>query len=198
MGFSKDKIRGKGREKGSKETIKFYKDINQKMENKMPNKILIVGDACRGKSTLALKISKKLGIQYYSTDDYFYKIKFSQKRDRQESVENISKIFQNERWIVEGTTKHLIEPGLNLAEKIVHLRHKSIFTQWILLIQRYFKRDNETIGGLFSLMKHVLYKKYKLGYRKGKPTPSEIIGSHKHKVVTLSSFKEINNFLDSL
>jgi len=47
-------------------------------------------------------------------------------------------------------------------------------------------------------MRHVLYKKYHLGYRKEKPTPTEIIEPHKHKVITLSSFKEINNFLNSL
>lgn len=59
-------------------------------------------------------------------------------------------------------------------------------------------RDNETITGLYKLMKHVFYKKYHLGYRKGKPTATEIIEPHKHKVVILSSFKEINDFMNSL
>jgi len=47
-------------------------------------------------------------------------------------------------------------------------------------------------------MKHVLYKKHHLGHRKGKPTPIEIIEPYKHKVITLSSFKEIDKFIDSL
>jgi len=162
------------------------------------NKILIVGDAGRGKSTLAAKISAKLGIPHYSTDDFYYEVKFSKVRDRKESIEKINEIFKNEKWIIEGTTKHLIEPGLHSADKIIHLKYKNIPTQWAILIKRYFQRENETIEGLYKLMKHVLYKKYHLGYRKGKLTPTEIIDPHKHKVRTLSSFKEINDFIDSL
>jgi hypothetical protein len=47
-------------------------------------------------------------------------------------------------------------------------------------------------------MKHVIYKKHHLGYRKGKLTPTEIIEPHKHKVITLSSFKEIDEFINFL
>jgi len=168
------------------------------MTKEVFNKILIVGDSCRGKSTLASKISAKLGIQHHSTDDFYYEVKFTKIRDKKESIDLISEIFQSKRWLIEGTTKHLIEPGLHSADIIIHLRYKSILTQWIFLIKRHFKRDNETIRGTYKLMKHVLYKKYHLGYRKEKQTPTEIIEPHKHKVITLSSFKEIDNFLNSL
>ena len=171
------------------------------MTNKILNKILIVGDSCRGKSTLASKISTKLGIPHHSTDDFYYEVKFTKIRDRKESIDLISKIFQGERWIIEGTTKHLIEYGLHSADIIIHLRYKNVPTQWLVLVKRYIKRKGEVIeniGGLFKLMKHVLYKKYHFGYRKGKLTPTEIIEPHKHKVVTLSSFKEIDKFIDSL
>jgi adenylate kinase family enzyme len=167
-------------------------------KNKNFNRILIVGDAGRGKSTLASKISAKLGIPHYSTDDFFYEIKFSKRRDRQESIDSIAKIFKNEKWIVEGTTRHLILDGLDSADIIIHLRYKTILVQWLILIKRYLSRDNETISGLFGLMKHVLYKKYGLGYRKGKLTPTQIIEPYKDKVITLFSFKQINEFLKSL
>jgi len=166
--------------------------------NKNLNRILIVGDAGRGKSTFASKISAKLGILHYPTDDFYYEVKFTKVRDRKESIEKIKEIFKNEKWIIEGTTKHLIEPGLHSADIIIHLKYKYILTQWAILIKRYFQRENETIEGLYKLMKHVLYKKYHLGYRKGKPTPTEIIDPHKHKVIVLSSFKEINDFIDSI
>jgi adenylate kinase family enzyme len=175
--------------------------FNFLMPNKNLKRILIVGDAGRGKSTLASKISAKLGIPHHSTDDFYYEVKFSKLRDRQESIDNISEVFKNEKWIIEGTTKHLIEPGLHSADLIIHLRYKNIPTQWLVLIKRYLKRDGEVVEsaeGLLKLMRHVLYKKHHLGYRKGKLTPTEIIEPHKHKVITLSSFKEINNFLNSI
>src|SRR3990167_2846555 len=112
------------------------------MSNKILNKILIVGDAGRGKSTLASKISEKLGIPHHSTDDFYYEIKFSKVRNRPESIELISKIFQGDKWIVEGTNNHLIVLGLHSADTIIYLKYKSILAQWAVLIKRYFKRDN--------------------------------------------------------
>lgn len=168
------------------------------MINKTINKILIVGDACRGKSTLALSISEKLGIPHYSTDDFYYEVKFIKVRNKQESIDMISKIFQNDKWIIEGTTEHLVKHGLESSDIIINLKYKSIFTQWLALLKRYLKRDNETLRGSFKLMKHVLYKRYGWGYRKGKLTPSELVSPYKDKVITLHTFKEINNFINSL
>ncbi|MBP9711447.1 MAG: hypothetical protein KBD55_00210 [Candidatus Pacebacteria bacterium] len=168
------------------------------MADRILNRILIVGDAGRGKSTLASKLSSKLGIPNYSTDDFYYEVKFTKIRNRPESIFQISEVFKKEKWIVEGTTEYLLEPGLHSADTIIHLKYKNIPTQWAVILKRYFQRENDTILGSLKLMKHVLYKKYGLGYRKGKRTPSILIEPRKHEVITLSSFKEINEFLDSL
>lgn len=37
----------------------------------MNKKILIIGASGRGKTTFAKKLSEKLSIQYYETDDFF-------------------------------------------------------------------------------------------------------------------------------
>jgi len=166
--------------------------------NKTLNRILIVGDACRGKSTLASKISEKLGIPHYSTDDFYYEVKFTKVRNRQESIDKILEVFKNDKWIIEGTTEHLVEHGLDSADIIINLKYKNIFTQWLALFKRYLKRDNETLRGSFKLMKHVLYKRYGWGYRKGKLTPSELVSPYKDKVIALHTFREINNFINTL
>jgi len=49
----------------------------------LAKKILIVGDYGRGKTTLAQKLSRKLGIPYYSTDDFYWEKKFSKKQDKE-------------------------------------------------------------------------------------------------------------------
>ena len=49
-------------------------------------KILIMGVSGRGKTMLALKMSEILHIKNYSTDDFLYKIKFSLKEDKDESI----------------------------------------------------------------------------------------------------------------
>lgn len=167
------------------------------MEN-INNKIIITGDAGRGKSTLAKMLSEKLNISHHSTDDYFYEVKFSKPRDRQEALRLISENYLKDKWIVEGTTFWLLEPGLKLADVIVYLRYKNILSQWFSILKRGLFRKNEILIGTLALMRHVFYKRYKLGYKKGKMSHTELLEPYKNKVITLSSFEEINNFVNNL
>ncbi|MEI7777143.1 MAG: hypothetical protein WCI52_00890 [bacterium] len=158
------------------------------------NKIIIIGDAGRGKTTLASRLSTKLGVKHYSTDDFYYEIKFTKPRNREEALGKIRKIYREDTWIVEGTTQWLLEDGLDSSDVIIYLKYKNIFSQWWTIFKRHFKRGDESFKGTFYLMRHVFYKRYGLGYKKGKPTHLDIIAPYKNKVVVLSSFKEINNF----
>jgi adenylate kinase family enzyme len=166
------------------------------MPQKILNKIIITGDAGRGKTGLAKRLSEKLGIPYYSTDDYYYEVKFTKPRDKQESVDGVSKVYKEEKWIVEGTTEHLIAPGLDSADLVICLKYNNIFAQWIYLIKRHF--HHEITGSLWDILRHVFYKRYGLGYRRGLPTIYEFVAPYNEKLVTLSSFKEMNNFLHTL
>lgn|GEM_PF-675105 len=161
------------------------------------NKIIITGDAGRGKSTLAARLSEKLQISHYSTDDFYYEVKFSQVRDRQEALRQIRDVFDKERWIVEGTTAWLLEPGMKSADRIVYLYYKNILSQWWTIATRGLSRKDEKITNTFKLMKHVFYKRYSLGYKKGKMTHREFIAPYTEKVITLSSFQAVDRFAKS-
>ncbi len=108
------------------------------------NKIIIIGDAGRGKTTLALKLSEKLGIKNYSTDDFYYEIKFTKPRDRKEAKDKISEIYKEDKWIVEGTTQWLLADGLSSSDIIIYLKYNNIFSQWLTLFKRHFKRKDES------------------------------------------------------
>jgi adenylate kinase family enzyme len=163
-----------------------------------PKRIIIIGDAGRGKSTLAKKLSEKLNIPHYSTDDFFYEVKFSKHRSREGALALAEGIYQKERWIVEGTAQWLLKPGLDASDLIIYLRYKNIFHQWYTLFVRYLNRKEETFLELLGLMRHVFYKRYNLGYKKGAPTHSQVIAPHRSKVVILSSFREIDQFCVTL
>lgn len=158
-------------------------------------RIIIIGEAGRGKSTLAAKISEKLGIKKYSTDDFYYEYKYFKAREREIALDQIKRVYMEDSWIVEGTTQWLLAPGLNSADLIIYLKYKNIFIQWWVIIKRHFHRKDESIKSMFILLRHVFYKRYSLGYKKGKPTHMEVLAPYKDKVVVLSSFKEIDVFI---
>lgn len=162
------------------------------------NRILITGDAGRGKSTLASKLSARLQIPHHSTDDYFFEIKFSKPRDRQEALKEITIVFEQDKWIIEGTTAWLLEPGMKSADIILYLHYRNILFQWFTIFKRSLFRKNEDLKDTFALMRHVFYKRYGLGYKKGKMTHKEFVGQYQDKVVILSSFREIEDFVNSL
>ncbi len=157
-------------------------------------RILIVGDAGRGKSTLAINLSKKLKIKNFSTDDFFWKKKFSVKEDRERSIENISKIYDQNKWIVEGSTRSLVEGGLVRAEIIVYLKYPNLGAWFWNLYMRNRNRKNERLIDLVKLYKHLFFKRYKIGNQKNKLGIEEMLSKFEEKVVYLKSFEDINNF----
>lgn len=162
------------------------------------NRIIIIGDAGRGKSTLALRISKKLSIKYYSTDDFFWKKKFTQPEDKQKSLSKILKIYKEEKWIVEGTTRRLLEAGLNKADIIIYMRYKNFLSQWGVLFRRYLTRKNERLIDILLLMKDVFMKRYRLKKSEKKMTYREMVMPYQIKLIELHSFREINEFVNNL
>lgn len=168
------------------------------MNNTKPKKILIVGDAGRGKSVLAEKISQKLDIKHYSTDDFYWKTKFTERRDEQESIEMVLEVYKKREWIVEGGTTKLFSHGLDSADLIIHLVYPTLLLQWWRLIKREIKRKNTNFKEFVILLRHIFYKKYNLGYKRGNATIKEVLEPYESKIVRLSSFKKIDNFVNSL
>lgn len=171
------------------------------MNDKTLNKILIIGDSGRGKTALASKISEKLHIPFYSIDDYLYDVEMSVYKDKQKSLEEISRVYQSDKWIVEGATHRLLKPGLDLADVIIYLKYDNIFSQWLTIIKRSIKRKDERLLKTLWLIWHVLYKRFqtkKSRIKKGQMTNAERIDPHKNKVVTLTSYNEIDEFVNSL
>ncbi len=173
------------------------------MENRIRNskKILIIGDLGRGKTTLAKNISKKLNIPFFSTDDFLYEKKFSAYKEKSKSISEISEIYKKDKWIVEGTTHFLLKNGLEPADIIIYLKHDNIFSQWHSIIKRYIKREDKDLLRTLWLLWHVFYKKFQTKnsrIKNGQMTTYERIESYKNKVITLNTFKDIDELIKSV
>lgn len=159
-------------------------------------KILIVGDSGRGKSTLAKSLSQKLNIRHYSTDDFYWKTKFTIPENKKINIKNISKIYRRDSWIVEGSTRSLIKEGIVKSDIIIHLVYPNLFSQFWTLFRRKPTRKEEHWLDLFKLYKHLICKRYKIGPQKDKVGLDEMLYPLKKKVIRLSSFGEIDQFLE--
>ncbi len=164
----------------------------------MSNRILILGDSGRGKSTFAKKLSEKMGITFYSTDDFYWKNKFTEPNNKEQSIKDIRKIYDQDEWIVEGGTRHLTQRGMEVADTIYLLEFNNILAQYYFIIRRSLGRKNERLIDLYKLLRHITYKKYKKGYGNHLPTIREMLKIYEDKVIHLRSLKEIRKCLDSI
>lgn len=175
-----------------------------KTNQKSPQKIVIVGDQCRGKSTLAKTLSKKLNIDRYSTDDILWAKKYTTKKTKEQIDKEIQIIKKKKSWILEGSTRKILAEIMPTADQIILLEHKWILIQYYIFIKRAIKRqfnkndDRESFGSFFETIIHLFNKRYKLGPQKGKLSFKELAEPHKDKTITLSSFKAINKHLEQL
>ena len=169
-----------------------------KLPTNTPQRVLIVGDAGRGKTTFAHRLSSALGIEAHSTDDFYWKIKFTEKQDPKVSLEAIENVYQNNSWIIEGTTTNLIRGGLEKADIIFLLEFGTILSQWWSILKRHLGRKEERLRDLVILLRHVFYTRYGIGYKRGTSTIRQLLHPYSAKVVPLSSYRDIDKCLESL
>lgn len=86
-------------------------------------KIYIIGSVASGKTTLAKKLSKQLGIPYYALDDIVYAKsgKVRRKRTLKEQEMILKMINQKEDWICEGVYRKSYHDLLDWCDHIIFL-----------------------------------------------------------------------------
>ncbi|HRX44315.1 MAG TPA: hypothetical protein P5059_03645 [Candidatus Dojkabacteria bacterium] len=159
-------------------------------------KILVLGDSGRGKSTLSKKLSDKYNLRYIELDDIFWIKKFTKKRTDEEQIKLLKEILANEEdWIIEGSTRHLVSVCLEVADCILHLSFKNILMQWFYVLRRGFARK-DSIKESLNLCIHLYKKRYGLGNSKGKESVRNMIKPFSEKVIELDSWEKINRIID--
>lgn len=165
---------------------------------KVPKRILVVGDAGLGKTTFAQRLSKKTGIPVYSTDDFFWKKKFTEPHNREQSIVDISKIYNQDNWIVEGGTTHLVKEGIEKADEIYFLEPRNIFVQYLILIKRSLSRPNEKLLDLFKFLRHLTYKRYGWGYKRGVTTLADMLKPYENKIMRFYSHADKDRLINNI
>ena len=125
-------------------------------------KIHIIGGPGSGKTTLANKLSKELGIEHYDLDDLQWDNRsncYGTKRDPAERDAMLSTLLEQDDWIIEGVYYKWCEKCFEDADKIYLLRVPRA-TWRARIIRRFVKRKlglqkgkKETLASLHALLK---------------------------------------------
>ncbi|MBT3230218.1 hypothetical protein HN358_00325 [Candidatus Uhrbacteria bacterium] len=167
-------------------------------KNEQPRRILIIGDAGRGKTTFAQHASEKFGIPMFSLDDILWKQRYSEIEDRPKAMQRIQEVVERDAWIIEGATRYLAEQSFERADIIYHFQHRSIVGQILHLVWRYLKKRGSTFVELCKLILHSIYKRYSVGYCRHESGWCEILDPHDNKVIHIRSKRDVNDLIETL
>lgn len=98
-------------------------------------KILIVGIVASGKTTLARKLSKLLGIKHYEIDSIVHDDVNKVKRSEKEQRKIINKIDKEETWIMEGTLRGHLFYLCDMADKVIYLDLPLYVRRWRIFVR---------------------------------------------------------------
>lgn len=158
------------------------------------SKIYIVGIVASGKTTLAKRLSRKMGVPHYELDCIVHvKTDIGRyKRTPEEQVEEINRINGFGDWIIEGTYRGSCKCLLDMAEEIIFLdpplwlRKYRILTRFIkqkLHIERcHYKSD-------FNMLK-MMYKWTK-DFEENREQFDVVLERYKNKLTRITNIKAI-------
>jgi adenylate kinase family enzyme len=112
------------------------------MENKIGNKIVILGVSASGKSTFARKLGEKTGLPVTYMDALMWKPGWEYIGD-EETVRLIKEASEKEQWVIEGYIDKQVRVDLfNKADTILYLDYPGWLSAWRYIKRTWIHRKN--------------------------------------------------------
>lgn len=107
-----------------------------------PKRILIIGGPASGKSTLALRLARELGLPSIALDRYFWDDQvehFGVRREPANRDRLLAAAVAENAWVMEGVYWNWTQAAFERAEHIVFLDRPAWLRHW-RLVKRHFRR----------------------------------------------------------
>lgn len=172
------------------------------VKGEMQMKIYIVGSVGSGKTTLARKVSAKLQIPHFETDNFVWTRHPT--GDIRNEIEVRDQLLQDaigkDDWVIEGVHIDWTDVGLHAAEQIVFLDIPKK-KRTLRIIRRYtrqlLKQENANYKPTFSMFCR-MFKWNKYFEEQMKPEFLMKFRFYKHKVQRFETDKEVADWLIQL
>lgn len=158
-------------------------------------KVLIIGSVASGKTTFAKRLSLENSIDYYELDSIVHDDINNRKRNSLEQDKIISKINENNDWIIEGTLRDNLYYLLDYSDRIIYLdiflcvRKRRIFIRFLKQVIGLEKCNYKPSFRILKMMYIWTYE-----FEKKRKYFESKINNYSYKLTCLRSLREVNNY----
>lgn len=166
-------------------------------------KCFFVGGSGSGKTYVANKLSKKIGVESYDLDNVFWensKNSYGIKKDVIQRNEELNEIIKNDNWIIEGVYYKWTEEVIRKADKVFLIKVSPFIYNYRIVLRSIKRRvgiektnKKETIKGFYNLI--IWNREYN---RKSYDEILDIYDEYKNKIVLVKNLKDVENHLGEL
>ena len=125
----------------------------------MYKKIAIIGCAGSGKTTLALKLKKKLNLPLYHLDQYYWKPNW-ERVDAESFAQAHRELCNQDSWIIEGSYTKWLPVRAEAADCIIFLDVPRMVCLWRVVKRSFIHRGEEIEGSPKGCFQRIMSRKY--------------------------------------
>ena len=164
------------------------------------NKIVVIGGPETGKTTLSKKISSILSISYFSIDNIkFYKNWIPKKR--KDIDDEIYKITNTDKWIIEGNHLRNLEIILSKANIVIFLDFP-LHLQLFGIFKRFFSSYKKCVKDMKNCEEKISFtffiKTLLFNISKRPKIISTIMKRHDLRLYLIANYSQIDDFIIKL
>ncbi|WP_152658470.1 DNA topology modulation protein FlaR [Oceanobacillus sp. CFH 90083] len=172
------------------------------MNQRIPEKIHIIGSVGSGKTTLAMKLSMQLHIPYHELDNVVWK-RFDtgdMRRTPEERDTYLKRIVNSDKWIMEGVHHKWVTPCLQNADVILFLDTKLSIRRF-RIIKRFIRQklglETANYKPSLKILKD-LYSYNTVFEYHSKPEILNMLRLYDNKLMLFKSDMEVINYFKQL
>lgn len=163
-------------------------------------RIMIIGNAGAGKSTLARVLAGKLKLPLYHLDKLFWQPGWKE-TDKTIWAESIQEVMQGDEWIIDGNYRGTMKQRSEKADTIIYLNFNTIVCLYGIIKRRFSNEERPDIAEGCPERLDAKFLNWIIFYKfTTAPGVKKLLNSlpAEKNIIELKSRKEVNEFLNKV